>query len=195
MTDPDDAELWRRIRGDDADAFGMLFERHGPRIHAYALRRTADPTTAEDVAATVFLEAWRRRADVVLRHPSALPWLYGIAANVVHRWQRTQRRHRGALERLASLPTPRDALVERQVEAAADAAAVLAEIASLPRRQQEVLLLSTWEGLSHADIAIALGTTVGTVKSRLSRARSRLGTAAPPLDARSTLAPLILKET
>ena len=117
MTEPDDAELWRRIRADDADAFGLLFARHGPRIHGYALRRTADPATAEDVTAVVFLEAWRRRAAVELHQPSALPWLYGVAGNVVRRWHRSQARHRAAL---------------------------------------------------------ALDTTVGTVKSRLSRARARL---------------------
>ena len=176
MNDPDDAELWRRIRGDDADAFGLLFTRHGPRIHGYALRRTADPGTAEDVTAVVFLEAWRRRADVELHRPSALPWLYGIAANVVHRWHRTQRRHRGALDRLAALPSPSPTQVERQAEASADAALVLEQIRHLPRRQQDVLVLSAWEGLSHAEIAAALDTTVGTVKSRLSRARARLGT-------------------
>jgi len=64
--------------------------------------------------------------------------------------------------------------VERQAEAAADAARVIEQIRGLPRREQEVLVLSVWEGLSHAEIAIALDTTVGTVKSRLSRARDRL---------------------
>lgn len=175
MTDPDDAELWRRIRGDDADAFGLLFARHGPRIHGYALRRTADPSTAEDVTAAVFLEAWRRRGDVELQRPSALPWLYGVAANVIHRWHRTQRRHRSALDRLAALPSPSPTLVEQQAEAAAEAALVLERIRHLPRRQQDVLVLSAWEGLSHAEIAAALDTAVGTVKSRLSRARARLG--------------------
>jgi RNA polymerase sigma factor (sigma-70 family) len=193
MTEPDDAELWRRIRADDADAFGLLFARHGPRIHGYALRRTADPATAEDVAAVVFLEAWRRRAAVELHQPSALPWLYGVAGNVIRRWHRSQARHRAALARLEQLPPPAPIAVERQVEAAAEAAAVLARIGRLPRRQQEALLLSAGEGLTHAEIAIALDTTVGTVKSRLSRARARLGDVG--LDATDpTPTPLILRE-
>jgi RNA polymerase sigma-70 factor (ECF subfamily) len=202
MTDPTDAELWRRIRADDADAFGLLFARHGPQIHRYALRRTADPAVADDVTAVVFLEAWRRRRAVDLHQPSALPWLYGVAGNVIRRWHRSQARHRAALSRLEQLPPPTPTCVERQVEAAMEASAVLARIAHLPRRQQEVLLLSVGEGLSHAEIAVALDTTVGTVKSRLSRARARLGHDALGIDASLDVArdaepiptPLILRE-
>ncbi|MGB3412867.1 MAG: sigma factor [Microthrixaceae bacterium] len=103
MKDADDAELWERIRGGDAAAFVHLFERHGARIHGYALRRTAEPQTAEDVVAIVFLEAWRQRNRVELHQPSALPWLYGVAANVLGHERRSRRRYRGALDRLAGL--------------------------------------------------------------------------------------------
>ncbi len=184
MTRPesDDAALWERIRAGDADAFGLLFERHGPAVHGFALRRIGDVASAEDVTAVVFLEAWRKRATVELRQPSALPWLYGVAGNVVGRWHRSQRRHRAALDRLALLPAASPVLVERQVEAATEAASVLAQIRHLPRRDREVLLLSAWEGLDHADIAVALAIPIGTVKSRLSRARARLDRDAAPSD-------------
>lgn len=174
MTEPDDVELWSRIRADDADAFGLLFERHGARIHGYVLRRTGDPQAAEDTVAVVFLEAWRQRSTMQLGQPSALPWLYGVAANVLRHQHRSRRRHRAALDRLAHLPPRSPALVERQAQAAADAARVLDQIRDLPRRERDVLVLSVWEGLSHAEIAVALDTTIGTVKSRLSRARARL---------------------
>ena len=174
MTEPDDAELWQRMRADDADAFGLLFQRHADRIHRYALRRTADPDTAEDVTAVVFLEAWRRRDSVELLQPSALPWLYGVAGNVVNRWRRSRRRHEGALQRMAGLPPRTPELVEVQAEAAAASATVLDQISRLPKRDREVLVLSAWEGLSQAEIAVALDITVGAVKSRLTRARARL---------------------
>ena len=167
MIEADDVDLWNRIRTGDADAFGLLFERHGARIHGYVLRRTGDPQVAEDTVAVVFLEAWRQRTRVDLDQPSALPWLYGVAGNVVRHQHRSRRRHQAALERLAHLPERSPALVERQAQAAADAARVLDQIRSLPRRERDVLVLSVWEGLSHAEIAVALGTTVGTVKSEI----------------------------
>jgi RNA polymerase sigma-70 factor (ECF subfamily) len=174
MTEADDVELWSRIRTDDADAFGLLFERHGARIHGYVLRRTGDPQAAEDIVAIVFLEAWRQRRTVELNQPSALPWLYGVAGNVLRNQRRSRRRHQAAIDRLAHLPERSPALVERQAQAAEDARRVLDQIQALPRRDREVLVLSVWEGLSHAEIAVALDTSVGTVKSRLSRARARL---------------------
>lgn len=174
MHDLPDADLWQRVRDDDAMAFGQLFERHGERIHGFALRRTADPAAAEDTTAIVFLEAWRRRHNVVLRQPSVLPWLYGVAANVLRGRNRTRRRHQAALERLARLPPPTHELVERRSEALDEARRVIAAVDQLPRRERDVLSLSVWEGLSHDEIAAALGIPVGTVKSRLSRARARL---------------------
>lgn len=174
MSEADDVDLWSRIRTDDADAFGLLFERHGARIHGYVLRRTGDPQVAEDIAAVVFLEAWRQRHDVELRQPSALPWLFGVAANVLRHQHRSRRRHQAALDRLAHLPERTPALVERQAQAAEDAQRVIEQIRALPRRERDVLVLSVWEGLSHAEVAVALDTTIGTVKSRLSRARARL---------------------
>jgi RNA polymerase sigma factor (sigma-70 family) len=191
MNDLPDAELWRRVRDDDADAFGLLFERHGERIHGFALRRTADVTAAEDVTAMVFLEAWRRRRTVVLHQPSALPWLYGVAANVLRDRSRTRRRHQAALERLAHQRPPDLEPVEHRTEALDEARSIVAAVAQLPRRERDILVLSVGEGLSHQEIAAALDIPVGTVKSRLSRARVRLdrqrpsrshaaGSAAPP---------------
>ncbi len=190
--EPDDAALWARVQADDADAFGALFARHGPRIHGYVLRRTADPATADDVTAVVFLEAWRRRHGVTLDRPSALPWLYGVAANVTRRWHRSRRRHDAALARLAALPPRRYEPIEDRVAATARAAAVVDQVRRLPRRERDVLVLSVWEGLSHAEIATALGIAPGTVKSRLSRARARLDPDAPPPAAPPVLPPRLL---
>jgi RNA polymerase sigma-70 factor (ECF subfamily) len=171
---PTDRELWERIRADDADAFRLLFDRHGPRIHRFATRRTGEPASGDDITAVVFLEAWRRRAAVDLVHDSAGPWLYGVANNVIRHWHRKRRSHAAALERFAALPPASSELVDRQVQAADDAAVVLEQIRQLPPRERDVLVLSVWEGLHHDEIAVALGIAVGTVKSRLSRARARL---------------------
>ncbi len=179
MTDPTDAELWRRIRADDPQAFGDLFGRHGPAIHRFALRRTGDPDHADDITATVFLEAWRLRHRTEMLQASTLPWLYGVTTNVANNWRRSRRRHDAALDRLRSTSTPSPALVDQQAEAAEEARQVLHRLAHLPRRELDVLALATWEGLSTAEIASALDLPTGTVKSRLSRARGRLRATAP----------------
>ncbi|HTO00610.1 MAG TPA: sigma-70 family RNA polymerase sigma factor, partial [Microthrixaceae bacterium] len=117
------------------------------------------------MVAIVFLEAWRQRKRVELRQPSALPWLYGVAANVLRHERRSRRRYKGALDRLAGLPERSPALVERQAQAAADADRVIDQVRGLPHRERDALVLSVWEGLLHAEIAVALDISVGTVKS------------------------------
>src|SRR2546421_12655149 len=100
-----DSELWSRGTAGDSDAFGLIFDRHAKAIYNYCFRRTADWALAEDLTSVAFLEAWRRRAEVRLEADSALPWLYGVAANVLRNQRRSLRRHRAALARL---PAERD---------------------------------------------------------------------------------------
>ncbi len=96
--EPEDSILWARSRAGDADAFGLLFERHAKAIYNYCFRRTGDWALAEDLLSVVFLEAWRRRRKE-LEPGKVLPWLYGIATNVVRNQRRSQRRFAGALRR------------------------------------------------------------------------------------------------
>jgi RNA polymerase sigma factor (sigma-70 family) len=172
---PTDAELWRLAAGGEAVAFGVLFERHARAVYNFCFRRTADWALAEDLTSIVFLEAWRRRGDVRLKDGRALPWLLGVAVNVLRNRRRAERRHRAALARLtlargSDFADDADARLddERRMRA------TLRTIAQLPRRDQEVLALCAWAGLSYEDAAIALGLPVGTVRSRLSRARARV---------------------
>jgi RNA polymerase sigma factor (sigma-70 family) len=170
-----DAELWRRAAQGEPDPFGVLFERHARTVYNYLFRRTADWALAEDLTSVVFLEAWRRRADVRLDGGAALPWLLGVASNVLRNRRRSQWRYRAALERV-----PRE-----QREDFADEADgrvdderrmrfVLRSLSALPRHEQEVLALCGWMELSYEEAAIALDVPVGTVRSRLSRARARM---------------------
>ena len=175
VTGSPDAELWRLAVAGEASAFGVLFERHARTVYNYCFRRTADWSLAEDLTSTVFLEAWRRRADVRLDRDSALPWLLGVATNVLRNRWRSERRHRAALARLS---IERDDgfegdVVER-LDDEQDMRRVLGALAALSRDDQDVLALCVWEGLSYESAALALGIPVGTVRSRLSRARARL---------------------
>jgi RNA polymerase sigma factor (sigma-70 family) len=175
MGQPTDAELWRLAASGETAAFGVLFERHGRAVYNFCFRRTANWAAAEDLTSIVFLEAWRRRSEVRLKDGRALPWLLGVATNVLRNRRRSERRHRAALARLpleqgADFADDADARLddERRMRT------TLRAVAKLPRREQEVIALCAWGGLSYEDAALALRLPVGTVRSRLSRARARL---------------------
>jgi RNA polymerase sigma-70 factor (ECF subfamily) len=177
-----DRDLWERTRDGDAEAFGDLYERHARAVQSYCLWRTADLQVGEDATATVFLEAWRKRGRLTLSTDNAAPLLLGIANNVVRRQWRSQRRHRDILERVRNVGQLPDDL-EAEAIARVDAVRQLRQggeaIRALPRREREVLALLAWSDLSYGEIAEALGLPIGTVRSRLARARTRLGDAFP----------------
>lgn len=177
-----DTELWERTSSGDAEAFGDLYERHAHAVQSYCLWRTADLQSAEDATATVFLEAWRKRERLTLSTDSAAPLLLGIANNVVRRQWKSQRRHRDTLARARGVgQAPSD--LEAEAIARLDAIQQLRDggkaVRGLPRREREVLAMAAWSELSYGEIAAALGLPVGTVRSRLARARERLGDAFP----------------
>lgn len=176
QTEPDDAVLLSRAQDGDADAFGILFERHASAVLRFCFRRTGNAALAEDLTSIVFLEAWRVRAKTVFYERRARPWLLGVALNVLRSQARAERRHRDALARI-----PRDVAAEPETEAAIARieaeqrmASVLQAISKLDRREREVIELCVWEELSPEEAAQALGISPGAVRTRLSRARRRL---------------------
>lgn len=179
-----DRELWAAaVHEGDADAFGVLFERHARAVYSHLFRRCADWSSAEDLTSVVFLEAWRKRHRVELDRESALPWLLGVATNVVLNYRRSLRRYRAALSRvpLPEIGAPASAGVEdfagdvaERVAAETQMRCILALMDRLPERERQVLELCAWDGLNYEDAAGVLGVPVGTVRSRLSRARDRL---------------------
>lgn len=174
-----DSVLVEELRHGSSAALASLFDTYADRIYNYCFRRTADWDTAEDATSTVFLEAWRTRDRVQVHHDSALPWLYGIATNVCRNLTRKQRRHLVAVRRL---PRQRDAPdhaedVASRLDDERRMARLLNDIRALPQRDQDVLALVVWAGLSYEEAAAALDVPVGTVRSRLARARQRLSAA------------------
>lgn len=161
----------------DAVAFGQLFGRHAQAVYTFCARRTADLALAEDLTSITFLEAWRHRdrlpsGDV----GSALPWLLGVSNNVVRNARRGQRRYQEVLGRLPQPPVAPPAEDEAIERAATEAGLrhALDTISALPEREQEVVMLVLWSGLSYEEAATTLAIPVGTVRSRLSRARAKL---------------------
>ena len=114
VVEPSDADLWARSRAGDRDAFGVLFERYARPIYNYCFRRVGSWATAEDMLSVVFLEAWRRR-DKKLPPEKVLPWLYGIATNVVRNQRRSERRYAAALRRLPNIG-PKPDFAEEPIE-------------------------------------------------------------------------------
>jgi RNA polymerase sigma factor (sigma-70 family) len=170
-----DADLWDRTRVRDAGAFALLFDRHVDAVYRYCFRRTADWSDAEDVTSVVFMVAWRRAPQVELTTASALPWLLGVATNVMRNRRRALRRYRALLERIPPLEPERDFAEEldERLDAAERARRMLADLQHLPRREGEAVLLAA-SGLTSAEVAEALAVPAGTVRSRLARARRRL---------------------
>ncbi len=158
-------------------AFGHLFRGHAQAVYAFCARRTGDLSVAEDLTSITFLEAWRHRNRMPAPDfGSALPWLLGVATNVVRNARRAQRRYHSFLERLPAplvvAPAEDHAVARLATEAGLKDA--LGAISGLPEREQEVVMLVLWSGLSYDEAAAALDIPVGTVQSRLSRARTKL---------------------
>ena len=167
-----------RLRAGDPDAFRDLFREHAAVVHRFAIRLGGDVAVAEDVVQLTFLEAWRTR-DRLRDGPDdgpLRPWLLGIATNVLRNTARAARRHRAAMARLP-VPDPVGDIAEDVVDRSAqeaELAAVRAALHRLRRSEREVIALCVWSGLDYAAAATALGVPVGTVRSRLSRARTKL---------------------
>ncbi|MFI6326146.1 RNA polymerase sigma factor [Nonomuraea sp. NPDC050556] len=169
----DDAEVIRRSRRDPA-AFSTLFDRHAPALHRYVTRRLGD-SLADDVVADTFLAAFRHRERYDLTRQDARPWLYGIAANLIGKHHRTESRAYRALARTGvdEVAESYADRVEARVSATAAHRDLARALAGLSAADREVLLLIAWADLSYEEAAQALGVPIGTIRSRLHRARKK----------------------
>jgi len=170
-----DVALWARVRSGDAEAFGLLFECYGEAIYRYCFRRTASADRAADLTSVTFLEAWRRR-EVALPGDMVLPWLFGVATNVLRNERRRRRRYKAALDRLPATrdePDLADDATDR-IDGERRMRAALHLLGRLPRGERDVFVLAGWQGLSLMEAAYALGISPGAARTRLSRARKRL---------------------
>jgi RNA polymerase sigma-70 factor (ECF subfamily) len=174
--DTNQRELRRRIRAGDHDAFGDLFDAYARSVYNHAFRLTGEWSAAEEIVSLTFLDAWRLRTRLDEEGGSPRPWLLGIATNVTRNTRRAARRHAAALARLPREEAAGDFAdeVAGRVDDAARLDLVRIALAKLRRPEREVLALCVWSGLDYAAAAESLGVPVGTVRSRLSRARTKL---------------------
>jgi RNA polymerase sigma-70 factor (ECF subfamily) len=156
------------------ETFAGLFDRHFAAVHRY-LQRRLDEHLADELAADTFVTAFSARSRFDRSRESALPWLYGIAANLARHQLRKSRRGRAAFARVDREGSADEwATVDSRLDAEAAAQHLTQALATLAEGDREALLLHAWEDLSYAEIAQALEIPVGTVKSRISRSRAQL---------------------
>ena len=183
QSQPTDGELIGRSVG-DPECFATLFDRHAATVHRYLGRRVGE--LADDLLSETFLIAFRRRAAYRPEHVEVRPWLIGIATNVVHGHRRSEQRRYRALARASAEPAPSGSTTDEshdRLAAEAMRAPLAAALARLKDRDRDVLLLFAYAQLSYEEIAAVLDVPVGTVRSRLNRARRQtraaLGTGSP----------------
>jgi len=177
-----------RQRGGDAELivrscrepvlFEPVFEHHFAAVYRYLRRRVGD-ASAEELAAETFLQAFANR-ERYRPHSSqsALPWLFGIATNLMLEQIRRQERQKRAYDRAsqAELPAEDDEAGDRLI-AGEEARRIAAVICVLPETQRETLLLHAWADLTSEEIGEALAIPAATARSRLSRARAAVAAA------------------
>lgn len=158
----------------DPSAFAPVFERHARELHRFLSRRVGE--LADDLLGELFVTAFERRGSYRATMVDARPWLYGIATNLVRRHHRAEGTRYRALAKVPlalvapdGSPTAIDSADARRLRPR------LAEaLAALKDADRDVLLLLAWAQLDHAEVAAALGIPLGTVRSRLHRARQQL---------------------
>jgi RNA polymerase sigma factor (sigma-70 family) len=159
----------------DPEQFAVLFDRHAPLIHRYINRRVGHQV-ADDLVAETFLAAFGKRHGYNLSYADARPWLYGMATNLIGQHRREERRqYRIRQAAIPDLDPPgHDEQVAADVTAGAVRGLLTDALAGLAAGERDVLLLIAWEQLSYDETARALDIPIGTVRSRLSRARAKL---------------------
>jgi len=159
----------------EPERFTVVFRRHAPYIRRYVMRRLGQDA-ADDIVAETFALAFRQRDSYDPTRPDARPWLYGIATNLIGRQRLAETRQYRALARTGVDPVTESFTdrVDDRVSADAASRRLAASLARLSKELRDTLLLVAWGDLSYEEAATALGVPIGTVRSRVSRARSKL---------------------
>ncbi|MGA2837112.1 MAG: RNA polymerase sigma factor [Acidimicrobiales bacterium] len=159
----------------DPDAFAILFERHALPLQRYMVTRVGRGD-AEDLAGETFATAFRARRSYDLGRADARPWLFGIATNLAHHHWRAEGRRAKWSEASLAAPDAEDQAdeVASRIVFQSHRGPIGTALGQIDPAALDVLLLVAGPGFSYEEVSVALGIPVGTVRSRLSRARSRL---------------------
>jgi RNA polymerase sigma factor (sigma-70 family) len=179
----------------EPERFAVLFDRHARYIHRYLARR-AGRQVADDLVAETFLAAFAKRDRYDLSHPDARPWLYGIATNLVGQHRRDEARQYRITQAAGAEPDVPGHAEQVAADVTAQAMRTLLNTAltALPTGDRDVLLLIAWEQLTYQEVSLALAIPVGTVRSRLHRARTKVRQILADTDAAATYEELTTNE-
>jgi RNA polymerase sigma factor (sigma-70 family) len=169
-----DAELVLQSASDPS-AFELVFARHVTAIHRFVARRV-EPAVVEELVSETFATAFDRRGRYRREYPDARPWLFGIATNLMRHHRRSERARLAAYARVdpAEPVDGVDGEALERLDARAGRGELARALGKLRRGDRDALLLLAWGELSYEEIALALDIPVGTVRSRINRARRRL---------------------
>ncbi len=164
---PSENDLLKRVGlTQDREAFASLFAIFAPRVKAYMMKVGADPASAEEITQETFIRVWRKAGQFNPQKASAVTWIFTIARNL--RIDRLRKENRPTFDPDDPIFVPETTQTPLEnIEQSNIVERVKASIGSLPEDQREVVQLSFIEGLSHQEIANAIGLPLGTVKSRL----------------------------
>lgn len=170
LANGEEAQTLAAAMAGDREAFSSLVHRHGQAVHAFLARRAGRPT-ADELLTEVWLRAWRSRGSYDPGWADPRPWLYGIARNVLRAHWRLRTDGSGPPFQLAEDPWP---AVDDRIDAGRLGRTLAEALAGLGDDYREVLLLVAWEQLRPSEVAVTLGLSASTVRSRLHRARQIL---------------------
>jgi RNA polymerase sigma factor (sigma-70 family) len=153
--------------------FAALFDRHFDAVHRY-LERRLGREIADELASETFVQALAARERYDPSRESARPWLFGIAANLARHQRRKEGRRSRAYARAAQSRVAETVEVDGRIDAASQGPDLTRALSSLAEPDREALLLYAWADFSYEEVGAALDIPVGTVKSRISRARARV---------------------
>jgi len=164
---PSENDLLNRVGlTQDRDAFARLFAIFAPRVKAYMMKVGSDPASSEEITQETFIRVWRKADQFDPKKASAVTWIFTIARNL--RIDRLRKENRPTFDPDDPIFVPETSQTPLEnIEQSNVVERVKSSIGSLPEDQREVVQLSFIEGLSHQEIANALGLPLGTVKSRL----------------------------